>query len=181
MDKKQIRDEVRRKRVALSPEEWKMKSHQVCERIWNLRAYQRADVIYAYLAKQGEVLLDEVIEDAWRQGKRVAVPRVVGTDMCFCEIVNLEDVRESRMGIREPVSGRCVHGKAPLLLMPAVALDTQLHRVGYGGGYYDRYLEQNPMPMKVAAAFDFQVYPKVPTETFDVMVDAVITETRIIG
>lgn len=158
-----------------------MKSHQICERIWNQRAYQRADVIYAYLAKRGEVLLDELIENAWCQGKKVAVPKVLGADMRFYEIDNLEEVQESRMGIREPISEKTVRGQRPLILMPAVALDAQMHRVGHGGGYYDRYLEQNQMPLKVAVAFDFQIYPRVPSEAFDVMADVIVTESRIMG
>lgn len=181
MNKKEIRDEVRRKRGALSIEEWNMKSHQVCERIWNLRAYQSADVVYAYMAKQGEVRLDELIEDAWQQGKTVVIPRVMGTDMAFYELDNMDDVVVSAMGIREPVSRRTVHGKNSILLMPAIALDLQRHRIGQGGGYYDRYLERNPMPMKVGVAFDFQIYPRVPNEAFDILVDAIVTETRVLG
>lgn len=181
MDKKEIRDEVRRRRAALGTEEWKMKSHQVCEKIWNLREYQRAEVIYAYMAKQGEVLLDELIQDAWQQGKTVAVPKVLGTDMEFYELDNMDDVVISAMGIREPVSRRIVHGKNSILLMPAVALDLQRHRIGQGGGYYDRYLEQHPMPVKVGVAFDFQVYPRVPNEVFDVLVDTIVTETRVLN
>lgn len=181
MTKKEIREEVRRRRRALDIEEWKMKSHQVCERIWNLRAYQKADVVYAYMAKQGEVLLDELIEDAWRQGKRVAVPRVTGTEMEFYELSGMDDVAVSSMGIREPVSGRIARGRNSLLLMPAIALDLQRHRIGQGGGYYDRYLEQHPMPVKVGVAFDFQIYPHVPNEAYDVLPDVIVTESRVMG
>lgn len=181
MDKKEIRDEVRRKRAALSIEEWKMKSHQVCEKIWNLRDYRRADVVYAYMAKQGEVLLDELIQDAWQQGKRVVIPKVMGTDMEFYELAHMEDVVISSLGIREPASGRIVHGKNSILLMPAIALDLQRHRVGQGGGYYDRYLERYPMPVKIGVAFDFQIYPRVPNEKFDILADTIVTETRVLG
>lgn len=180
MDKKEIREEVRRKRKTLNMEEWKMKSHQVCEKIWNLRAYQRADVVYAYMAKQGEVLLDELIQDAWQQGKQVAIPRVMGTEMEFYELDHMDDVIVSSMGIREPASSHVVHGKNSILLMPAIALDLQMHRVGQGGGYYDRYLERYPMPVKVGVAFDFQIYSRVPSEPFDVLVDTIVTETRVL-
>ena len=74
-----------------------------------------------------------------------------------------------------------MRGERPLFLMPAVAVDMKLHRIGRGGGHYDRYLEQNPMPVKYAAVFEYQLYPSVPTEVFDIMVDGAVTEERIIG
>ena len=181
MTKREIREEIKRKRAAMGIEEWRMKSRQVCERIWNLRSYQRADVIYAYLGTRGEVLLDELIEDAWRQGKKVAVPRVMGTGLRFEELTDLSEVKVSHLGIREPLSGRLVRGERPLFLMPAVAVDKKLHPIGRGGGHYDRYLEQNPMPVKYAVVFEYQIYSSVPAEVFDIMADGVVTEERIIG
>ena len=181
MTKREIREEIKRKRAAMSVEEWRMKSHQVCERIWNLRSYQKADVVYAYLGTKGEVLLDELIEDAWRQGKRVAVPKVVGTGLRFEELTDFAEVKVSHLGIREPIDGQTLRGGRPLFLMPAVAVDMKLHRIGRGGGHYDRYLEQNPMPVKYAAVFEYQIYPSVPTEPFDILADGAVTEERIIG
>jgi 5-formyltetrahydrofolate cyclo-ligase len=181
LDKTEIRREVRRKRKAMDKEEGKRKSHEICEKIKNLVAYQNADVLYAYMAMEGEVLLDELIRDAWSQGKKVAIPKVLGHDMEFFTLERMEEVMVSPMGIREPVSTEIPKGESPVFLMPALAMDREGNRVGQGGGYYDRYLETHPMPVKVGVGFDFQIYPQVPHEPFDIPVDVVITEKGSFG
>ena len=186
MTKKEIRAEIRQKRRALSEQDWRDKSHRICESIRSQAVYQQADVIYAYLAKKGEVLLDELIQDAWSQGKLVAVPKVMGAEMEFFRLKELTEVEIGCMGIREPLSReplsqeRLAEGSAEskkaLMLLPAVAVDEQCHRVGYGGGYYDKYLEKHPHMTKVAVVFAFQMYPQVPTELLDVPLDGIVTE-----
>lgn len=202
MDKKEIRREIRARRAALTEEEWREKSSVICDRIMQTVAYQTADVIYAYLAKKGEVLLDELIQHAWKCGKQVAVPKVMGNEMDFYEITDLEQVEIGPMGIREPVSGKWIQeserccfssetnavsankseqeSRIGLMIMPAVAVDSKLHRIGYGGGYYDRYLERYPQLRKMAAAFAFQIYEEVPAEDFDIGPDCIVTEERIL-
>lgn len=214
-DKKTIRAEIRAKRAAMTEAEWRMKSHRVCERIRTLRAYRQADTLCVYLAKHGEVLLDELIEESLHLGKKVAAPRVNGLTMDFYELTSLQDVSVSSFGIREPlptapfvlpaeslsftvadpagenatmtpaitasVSGAANHENI-LFFMPAVALDAERRRIGYGGGYYDRYLEHYPMPLKVAPAFDFRLYryTRFPAEPHDIPPDVVITESLIL-
>lgn len=178
--KKEIRTQIRQKRKALPREEWLEKSHIICDSLRSQPDYQQADVIYAYLAKEGEVLLDELIEEALKRGKRVAVPKVLGESMEFYELNDLAQVESGCMGIREPLSRKTVQGEKPLMLLPAVAVDESLHRVGYGGGYYDRYLEQHPALRKIAVVFEFQVYPQVPAEVFDIRPDLAVTEYRIL-
>ena len=188
MTKKEIRAEIRGKRRALSTEEWREKSHRIGATLCRLPAYEQADVIFAYLAKEGEVLLDEVILDALGRGKTVAVPKVLGSEMEFYMIEDLSQVEIGCMGIREPLSRKPVSlppqsvamdAAKILMLLPAVAVDEQCHRVGYGGGYYDKYLEKHPALYKLAVAFEFQVYPQVPTEEFDMPLDQIVTEERI--
>lgn len=198
MTKQEIRQEIRERRRTMSAEEWQEKSRDICKTIRHLPEYQQASLVYAYLAKHGEVLLDELILDAWSQGKTVAVPKVLGEEMEFFILRDLKDVESGCMGIREPLSREpvCLQdlkacqdlGKnsqptgcsTALMLLPAVAVDEQLHRVGYGGGYYDKYLEKHPELIKVAVAFEFQVYPQVPTEPFDIPLDGMVTEIRVV-
>lgn len=189
MTKQEIRAQIRGLRKAMTEQEWREKSHSICETIRQLPAYQQARVIYAYLAKQGEVLLDELIRDALAAGKTVAVPKVLGAEMEFFVIRDLQEVEIGCMGIREPLSREMIgenelqrqtEGMTPaLMLLPAVAVDTQCHRVGYGGGYYDKYLEKHPGLERMTVAFAFQVYPQVPVESCDVPPDCVVTEERI--
>ena len=192
MTKQEIRGEIRNRRKSMSEEAWREKSHRICDTIRQQPDYQQAQVIYAYLAKRGEVLLDELIREAIHEGKTVAVPRVLGSEMEFFVISDLQDVEIGCMGIREPLSTQSVpawdrgdHIGQPecaprsLMLLPAVAVDEQRHRVGYGGGYYDKYLEKHPHLEKMAVVFECQVYPQVPAEIFDVPLDCIVTEDRI--
>ncbi len=196
VNKQEIRTEIRRKRKELSSEEWQKKSHAICQRILSLPEYRQAQVIYAYLAKQGEVCLDELICQAIADGKQVVVPKVLGEEMEFYRLRDLNEVEIGCMGIREPLSREMIsygaeeisleavagdsHGDAAqaLMLLPAVAVDEAYHRVGYGGGYYDKYLEKHPELLKIAAVFEFQVYPQVPVEEYDISLEGIVTEMR---
>lgn len=181
MTKEVIRSRIRTCRKEMSVETWQEHSHRICQRILQSPAYDQAQVIYAYLAKHGEVLLDEVIREAIASGKQVAVPKVMGKEMKFYRLRDLADVEPGCMGIREPLSREEIsfpQEPVGLMLLPAVAVDLQGHRVGYGGGYYDRYLEQEPGWIKVAAVFEFQVYEQVPTEVLDVPLDGIVTQER---
>ena len=78
----------------------------------------------------------------------------------------------------EPARGEIVDWENPLMIMPGVAFTAQRHRVGYGGGFYDRFLEVHKIP-KVALAFEFQMMEEVPVEPTDILPDAVVTEKKI--
>ena len=91
-----------------------------------------------------------------------------------------EEVEPGYYGIPEPVSGEIVQWEDALMIMPGVAFDRQNHRVGYGGGFYDRYLEKHPRVKRVAAAFEFQLLPQVPTEPTDISPEIVVTEKQCI-
>ena len=195
MDKGELRREIRARRRRMGQEEWTAGSERVCRRIQSLRQYEEAELVCAYLAMRGEVLLDGLIEDAWRRGKQVAVPRVVGQEMLFYRLESLEAVEISPLGIREPAAALSgaglpeadsskewkpveTDGQA-LFLVPGVAFDRQLNRVGQGGGYYDRYLEKRPAAFKLGVAFAFQLYPHVPAEEFDVKLDGIAVESGV--
>lgn len=183
MDKQELRRKIRAKRRAMTQEEWLAKSEQVCRRIQDLPAYGEAGIVYAYLAVRGEVLLDSLIADAWRRGKRVAVPRVAGREMEFCRLTDFGAVEISPLGIREPVEREVLEtdGERALFLMPGIAFDRAFNRVGQGGGYYDRYLAKYTVPFKLGVAFAFQIYPSVPVEEFDVKADGIVTERGACG
>ena len=84
------------------------------------------------------------IEKAWADGKEIAVPKVQGLDMIFYKLTDFAQLEPGYYGIPEPVSGEIVQWEDALMIMPGVAFDRQNHRVGYGGGFYDRYLEKHP-------------------------------------
>lgn len=179
--KKELRKEIRDLRKAHTDEEIHQMSMGVLEQIQTLPEYQEAKVLYAYMDCKHEVETRDLIRLAWKQGKRVAVPRVCGQEMRFYYITSFErDLEDGSFGIREPKEHAPACEEEALLLMPGVAFDVNRHRVGYGGGFYDRFLEEHSRLVTVALAFEFQVREEVPFEEFDIRPGKVITEQRII-
>lgn len=100
--------------------------------------------------------------------------------MIFYQISQPEDLEPGYFGIREPKTSLPVaDGEDGLMIMPGVAFDNQRHRVGYGGGFYDRYLSRHTSHFTAALAFEFQMMEEVPTEPTDLLPDVVITENNL--
>ena len=180
--KKEIRAEVKRNRRDASPEQIRENSNLICEKFLSLPEYKEAEVVFAYMDCKNEVETKKVIEQCWKDNKTIAVPKVFGEIMKHYVITSYDDLEKGYFGIPEPKHENlqeivCEDG---LMILPGVAFDVSRHRVGYGGGFYDRYLEAHPDMKKIAFAFEFQVFPQVPFENFDIKPEIIITEKRII-
>lgn len=181
IQKKELRGEIRKLRKAHTDKEIHEMSLAVLERVRTLPEYIQAGVIYAYMDCKHEVETRDLIRLAWKEGKKVAVPRVCGQEMRFYYITSFEeDLEEGSFGIQEPREGILAGEEDALLLMPGVAFDRKRHRVGYGGGFYDRFLEVHPGLVTVALAFEFQVRDEVPFEAFDIRPAKVVTEQWVL-
>lgn len=181
METKQvIRKEIFKRRKAALPERVAADSHTICQTLTGLQEFLDAAWIYLYIDCKNEVMTGEIMDEALRLGKRVVAPKVIGQDMIFYEITSRDDLEPGYFGIPEPREGLSeAEGEQGLLLMPGVAFDPQRHRVGYGGGFYDRYLEKHTGHFKAAIAFEFQIMEEVPVEPTDILPDLVITEKQI--
>lgn len=116
-----------------------------------------------------------MLEQALLDGKKVAVPKVVGEEMKFIYLSDLSRVAPGYAGIPEPVDdGPVADDPKALVLMPGLAFDSKGHRIGYGGGFYDRFLAAEPDHPTLALCYDFQMLPVLETEAFDVPVDVVL-------
>lgn len=180
--KRQIRSEILKKRRALSEEEQEKMARNCTKRLIELDAFQAASTILVYMSYNGEMMTDYIIDEARRQKKLVAAPTVLGKEMEFFTFYSKEELVPDKHGILEPVPNdktKIRDGEA-LMIMPGVAFDEQKNRVGYGGGFYDRYLEKHQKLKKIAIAYEFQVIDFVPTEEFDQRPDCIITEERVI-
>ena len=183
LGKKEIRAEVKKRRREADEETLHEKSLQILERFRQLSAYKDASLLLAYVDAKREVETRLLMRCAWDDGKKVAVPRVDGDGiMHFYYLRSLKDLEPGAFGIMEPRADcRICEPEEGLLLMPGVAFDEQGHRVGYGGGYYDRYLEKHPHLIHIALAFEFQIFPEVPSEKHDICPDLIVTENRRLG
>ncbi|MCI1726676.1 MAG: 5-formyltetrahydrofolate cyclo-ligase [Lachnospiraceae bacterium] len=180
-EKSVIRKTVMKRRDAMSEEECTRLSRSVCEKVMRLPGYEKARVIYTYVSFGREADTKNLIRDAWRHGKKVAVPKIHGDDLEFYYIESFGQLQEGYKGIPEPSGCRKAEDEEAFVIMPGVAFDEQRNRLGYGKGYYDRFLEKNPKHKTAAMAFDFQVQEKeLPHEKTDLKPDVIVTEKRII-
>ena len=175
MDKKSLRRQIREKKRALTEEQIATASIELCKQFLDTQQYADAKTVYGYLPYNQEVRTIPILQQALDDGKRVAVPKVYGDQMRFIFITGFDDLANSDMGIPEPVAdGPVADDTTALVLMPGLAFDPQGHRVGYGGGFYDKFLATEPKHPTVALCYDFQLLPRLETDVFDIPVDLVL-------
>lgn len=173
MEKSALRRMISEKKRTLTPQQIQSASASLAEQLFAHPLYRNAHSIYAYLSYNQEVRTEPILRRAWADGKRVAVPKVFGQEMRFLWLDEQSVVEAGYRGIPEPISGEIADDPDALVLMPGLAFDLQGHRLGYGGGFYDRFLEREPHPT-VALCYDFQLLPAVCVETHDKAVGAVL-------
>lgn len=183
MDKKTARKIIREKKKQLTLEEIQKKSSVIVEKLTRESCFLQAETLYCYVSYNQEVMTKPLITQALAAGKRVAVPKVMGKEIEFIYLNSLEELIPGYQGIEEPSGTEIAKEEKILMIMPGLAFDENRNRVGYGGGFYDRYLEkyQNTCFVKVAVAFDFQVLSELEMEPCDKRVDFIVTEARKIG
>ena len=175
MDKKELRDYIRKHKRAMTKEEIEAKSAKLGELFLASDLYKQAKNIYGYLPYNQEVRTTPMLEQAQKDGKRIAVPKVLGDTMIFVWLDDLTAVEKGYSGIPEPVDLTPVaDDPTALVLMPGMAFDPKGHRCGYGGGFYDNFLASEPGHPTLALCYDFQVLPHLETEEFDIPVDCVL-------
>ena len=175
MDKKELRRAIRERKRAMTNEEIVMRSQMLGLLFIQSEAYKNAKTIYGYLPYNQEVRTVPMLEQALRDGKRVAVPKCYGDEMKFIFMDDLSKVEKGYANIPEPIAdGPIADDETALVLMPGLACDPQGHRIGYGGGFYDKFLAAEPNHPTLALCYEFQMLPHLETEEHDIPVDYVI-------
>lgn len=175
MDKNALRKQIREQKRAMTEEQIVSASQRLGELFFASQAYRSARTIYGYLPYNQEVRTVPMLEQAMKDGKRVAVPKVFGDEMKFIYLNDFSRVAKGYAGIPEPMDdGPVADDPTALVLMPGLAFDAQGHRIGYGGGFYDKFLANEPNHPTLALCYDFQMVDYLETEAFDVPVDLVI-------
>ena len=175
MDKKELRRAIRDRKRAMTLDEIESRSRKLGELFAASEAYQKARTIYGYIPYKQEVRTVPMLERALAEGKRVAVPKCYGDEMKFIYLDDLTQVEKGYAGIPEPIAdGPIADDPQALVLMPGLAFDPAGHRIGYGGGFYDKFLAQEPEHPTLALCYEFQMLEHLETEEFDVPVDTVL-------
>lgn len=134
-------------------------------------------VIGIYLSIPNEVETDGIIEELLKQGKIVAAPRIEDNELVFHKLESIKDVEHNKYHIREPLFSSEIIDNIEIMIVPGIAFDVSKNRIGYGKGYYDRYLSKHEC-YKVGLAFDEHLHKEIPTDSSDVKMDIVITDKR---
>ena len=175
MDKKELRRGIRERKRAMTEEEIVTRSAALGKAFAASELYRSAKTIYGYLPYNQEVRTVPMLEQALRDGKKVAVPKVIGDEMVFIYLDDLSQVEKGYAGIPEPIANEPVaQDETALVLMPGLAFDRKGNRMGYGGGFYDKFLADEPEHPTVALCYGFQMVDSIPTDDYDIPVDCVL-------
>lgn len=175
MNKKETRALIRAQKRAMTESQIDSASRNLGVLLRESALYKSAKTIYFYLPYNQEVRTVPMIQQALRDGKAVAVPKCYGEEMRFITIDSLEGIAPGYCNIPEPIAdGPIANDETALVLMPGLAFDKEGRRIGYGGGFYDRFLAQEPNHPTLALCYGFQMVEHLETEEFDIPVDQVI-------
>lgn len=170
-----------RKREALSEEEVADKSRKIYENLLKIDCFTHAGSILCYINIRNEVRTGQIIQYCLEQNIKTAAPRVEGDKMDFFCFSSIDDLTPGAFGILEPAGeNRCIPDETTVIIMPGLAFDEKGGRIGYGGGYYDKYLSIYPYVKKIAVAYDFQILDEVGREVTDIAPDYIVTDRDVI-
>ena len=181
--KKGLRQKMLAMRRALSANETESRSSSLKENILSLLEYKNAKKIMAFLAMKGESNLDGFIRQALLDGKEVHIPVCLPErQMEAGRLIDMEHFEKGPLGLRNLPAGYEVTSpeSLDLVLIPGLAVSQEGIRLGMGAGYYDRYLARVPFEKRVAALWDFQVIPDIPSEPFDQKIAKIVTDKSVI-
>jgi len=174
------------KRAQINPEERLEKSRAIQRILFDTEEYKKANFIFTFISTDNEVNTHDIIKDSLAMGKRVGVPITIpeGRKLVVSEIKDFD--KELEMGFYNILTPKreYIREVSPdiidIVLVPGLIFTPDGYRIGYGGGYYDRFFNQNKNLLKIGICFEMQIAPKIPIGPYDVPVDYIITEKRLI-
>lgn len=180
--KRVLRNQMRTVRDALPQSACDTRSAEIRKRLSGVAELERAATVLAFASIRNEVRTRLSIEAAWSAGKRVALPRALGDELCLHLIDSETPLVQGAFSVPEPreEAMRIEPDEIEFALIPALAVDPRGYRIGYGGGYYDRLIPRLANACTCAIAYDFQLISEVPELPFDVSVDLIVTDERVI-
>jgi len=181
--KEALRKEMLAKRNSTSESERVEKSAAITKRVLSLGQFKTARTIALYIPKGSEVDVKPLILQAIAD-KEVLVPVTASDDsddcMKFVKFTTFDGLAPARFGILEPKTKIKPNREPDIVIVPGLAFDSDLHRLGYGKGYYDK-LFAHLKTFKIGVCFDFQIVEKIPKHEHDVRLDYIVSEKRILG
>lgn len=186
-EKKELRAEIIRRRNTLNEEVKSVWDEALYRKVWPVleeewRKTAKPFWIFLYMDIRGEAGTGMILEELWRNKIRTALPRVEGEELRFYLVSGKEELHPGYMGILEPSGNAApaVEDNA-LVLVPGMAFDRKGFRLGYGGGFYDRFFARCLGCRKWGLAYEFQIVEEVPHEAWDQRMDRIFTPAQVIN
>lgn len=184
MPKRTLRQQILARRRALSHDQWRAASQLAQQRLVSLDEFARAACVALYSPAHNETDTAGILEKAFAAGKRVLYPAVCDDRMVFRQVEGLGSLEAGSFGILEPCQTGSDHqaDEPDLIVVPGVAFDLSGHRIGYGKGFYDRFLHHPGRTAHlIGLCHDFQLIDgAIPAEEHDIRMEMVVTDQRII-
>lgn len=186
--KSSIRKRILALRNDLSPEACRLNSSCIMQRVLELPMVKSAKHILCYAGYKSEVITEDLIMALLQIGKQVYLPRVNGEEMDFYQVKGASDLTQGYKGIPEP-SPDChiiftkemweQNIEQTIMFLPGAAFSEDGARIGYGKGYYDRYLMKLPCQERIALCYEMQMVDAIPSDAHDIPVTTIVTEEKI--
>ena len=185
LSKEQIRREILRIRNSLSENERVVNSNIISNKVGSTKEYRKSSSIGIYYPIGSEVNTIELIKYSLATKKTIGLPRIMDSNrILFFKIIenSFQDIKmtKGKYGILENSMSDFIIEKMDLLIIPGIAFDLQGNRIGHGKGYYDRFLSQRKANYIIGLAFENQIINKIPKTEYDIPVNVLFTEKRII-
>lgn len=183
--KKEVRRQVLSMRAHLTEEERRFKSMAIEERVLGLPEFEKAKTVMLFLNFRDEVITTGLAEQTLSLGKQLILPRCAPAGVLIPAMIEdlSQDIELGMWGIREPKKDTLRETDPliiDLIIIPGAAFDLQGNRLGYGGGYYDRFFARlRPSVPRVAIGFETQILPQVPVDLHDQKMTILITEEGV--
>lgn len=179
-NKKLTRTAIKEKRYALRESEVQSLSQECVSKVLQFPELLEARTVCIYMPTGNEIDTSAIIQYCLENQKRVAAPRIEGDTMDFYYFQSIVDLKQGAYDIWEPTGTERVTDEESVVIMPGVAFDLDCNRIGYGKGYYDKYLSKHPKMKKIALAYEFQIVGKIKREIHDIRPEMIVTERRVI-
>ena len=182
ISKEELRKSINELRRSLKDNEVETISIDICKIISKIDIYQKSSKILVYSSINNEVKLDFLVEMALKEGKKVYFPKVNGDKMEFYRINLLAELEVGEFSILEPsVCADVYEGDSiSCVFVPGTVFGHDFHRIGYGGGYYDRYLAKHSELTKIGVCYECQMKDEIPFNDFDIDLDIIVNQKEVL-
>ena len=179
-EKKSLRKLLLEKRDNTSFDLMKIASKKIQKNLKKIEPFRNATKIGAYYPIGSEVMTQDIIQELLSIGKQVYLPKTKEDNMEFRRIMEFKDLEQGRFDILEPKENCPVNNKLDAILVPTVGITSKGIRLGYGHGFYDRFLANNKTAVTISLTLEKQIIKNIPKEEHDFVIDWIVTEDRVL-